>query len=283
MPFDQIETPSIEVTSASETQLRRKRPLRTYGRQSREQENVLPTKRKGDFVPSLKPKDEKENIEKASPETTQALPQPQSPEVPNKPVATRGSILSYFRLLPPPPTSEVSIPEPLSEATTPLSSPPPEPKPRKRRRLTTRPSLEPENVITREECLTGSYGQSSLARSDSNEDIRSCIVVRQYGNAEECSEVPAASTASSSARSSPALSPNKEKKKAEKQQRKPKVKEMVQTVLSLSINKDPGIIICKDCGILYNPLNEKDRKEHKRRHAAHVRSQVRFGTAKATP
>ncbi|KAK0749970.1 hypothetical protein B0T18DRAFT_428010 [Schizothecium vesticola] len=49
----------------------------------------------------------------------------------------------------------------------------------------------------------------------------------------------------------------------------------VQMTLSLAINPGPGFTVCKDCGILYNPLNEKDRKEHKKQHAAHVRAKLR--------
>ncbi|KAM7220695.1 hypothetical protein V8F06_003931 [Rhypophila decipiens] len=57
--------------------------------------------------------------------------------------------------------------------------------------------------------------------------------------------------------------------------KKKKPKELVQTTLSLAINPGPGFTVCKDCGILYNHLNENDRKEHKRRHAAHVRSKTK--------
>ncbi|KAM7185126.1 hypothetical protein V8F33_012572 [Rhypophila sp. PSN 637] len=59
--------------------------------------------------------------------------------------------------------------------------------------------------------------------------------------------------------------------------KKKKPKELVQTTLSLAINPGPGFTVCKDCGILYNHLNENDRKEHKRRHAAHVRSKTKRG------
>jgi hypothetical protein len=48
-------------------------------------------------------------------------------------------------------------------------------------------------------------------------------------------------------------------------------KATVQTTLNLSMADEPGFIICKDCEILYNPLNEKDRKDHARRHAAVIR------------
>jgi len=45
--------------------------------------------------------------------------------------------------------------------------------------------------------------------------------------------------------------------------------------LSLAINPGPGFTVCKDCDVLYNPLNEKDRKEHKKQHAAHVRAKLK--------
>lgn len=60
--------------------------------------------------------------------------------------------------------------------------------------------------------------------------------------------------------------------------KKKKQKDLVQTTLTLAINPGPGFTICKDCGILYNHLNEHDRKEHKRRHAAHVRDKVKGKT-----
>jgi hypothetical protein len=56
---------------------------------------------------------------------------------------------------------------------------------------------------------------------------------------------------------------------------KRQTKERVQMTLSLAINPGPGFTVCKDCGILYNPLNEKDRKEHKKQHAAHVRAKLK--------
>jgi hypothetical protein len=50
-------------------------------------------------------------------------------------------------------------------------------------------------------------------------------------------------------------------------------RDMTQTTLSLSIQKESCFTICAVCDILYNPLNEKDRKEHNRRHAAYTRKQ----------
>jgi hypothetical protein len=52
-------------------------------------------------------------------------------------------------------------------------------------------------------------------------------------------------------------------------------RDMTQTTLSLSVHKEPGFTMCGVCDILYNPLNEKDRREHNRRHAAFSRSKRR--------
>jgi hypothetical protein len=63
------------------------------------------------------------------------------------------------------------------------------------------------------------------------------------------------------------------------QRRKRKSHELTQTTLSLSMDDDPGFTICDVCHILYNPLNEKDRREHSRRHAAFCRSAKRTSEA----
>lgn len=53
-------------------------------------------------------------------------------------------------------------------------------------------------------------------------------------------------------------------------------KATVQTTLALSLKDDPAYTICEDCEMLYNPLNEKDRKDHTRRHAAAVRKKAKM-------
>lgn len=54
----------------------------------------------------------------------------------------------------------------------------------------------------------------------------------------------------------------------------PSRRDMVQTTLSLAINPKPGFIVCKECGLLYNRLNEEDRKDHVRVHAGNRRSRL---------
>jgi hypothetical protein len=56
-------------------------------------------------------------------------------------------------------------------------------------------------------------------------------------------------------------------------------KATVQTTLALT--DDPAFTICKDCDMLYNPLNEKDKKDHTRRHATALRKKREKETAAA--
>lgn len=78
----------------------------------------------------------------------------------------------------------------------------------------------------------------------------------------------AVNTLHARAESASAAADNKDTKR--NKPREGRRRSMTQTTLSLSINKEPGFTICRVCDILYNPLNEKDRKEHARRHAAYV-------------
>jgi hypothetical protein len=63
----------------------------------------------------------------------------------------------------------------------------------------------------------------------------------------------------------------KVKHEAKRRTRKP----TVQTTLNLRMANDPAFTICKDCDMLYNPLNEKDRKDHATQHAAAMRRKGR--------
>jgi hypothetical protein len=58
----------------------------------------------------------------------------------------------------------------------------------------------------------------------------------------------------------------KVKHEAKRRARKP----TIQTTLNLS-GDEPGFTICKECEMLYNPLNEKDRKDHAKQHAIAMR------------
>lgn len=257
----------------------RKRPLRTYGRQSTSardnDQKERPFKRQKVAPPVV----DRENQENRVPKSTEEPPVPSLPEpskqAPTIPEKKGGSILSYFKPLSLPaqstsdaPTITPATPTTLSDApdldkdstaTTPPSSPPSGAlfkRSRERRRLQSKVTIctLPGVAFSREP------SPEPIIASD-GEEIYDQIVVRgDWGD-----ENDTASEVSEDTRS--ITTETRERKRTLLKQ-----KQMVQTVLNLSINKDPGIQICKDCGVLYNPLNEQDRKEHKRQHAAHVRS-----------
>ncbi|KAM7186450.1 hypothetical protein V8F20_011385 [Naviculisporaceae sp. PSN 640] len=125
---------------------------------------------------------------------------------------------------------------------------------------------------------TSSRGSSS---SDENEPPRHqqnslCETSKSYLDKmddDNSDQVPSSSleTIEDDATNKSSSSTIEENQRTTTKKKKKKQKELVQTTLSLAINPGPGFTICKDCGILYNHLNENDRKEHKRRHAAYVR------------
>jgi len=204
-----------------------------------------------------------------TPEKVEVTLQPQN--LPTPEPVKRGTILSYFKRLPPSRNDTESVtPSPIVDVEVPPtpSSPPPELKPRKRRRLQTRPNASllastSYDRIDRDssseydvEASLEASPESTLAPvspADSHELILDTIVC---GGTTE-TEVTEAVTIQ-----------KPEKTRLGKRSRK----EMVQTTLSLSINPGPGFNICNECGVLYNPLNEKDRLEHKKQHAAYLRN-----------
>ncbi|KAH8886994.1 hypothetical protein GQ53DRAFT_844539 [Thozetella sp. PMI_491] len=260
----------------------RRRPLRTYGRRSvasDREESESPRKKRRVEAPITPTSPPKETVKENA--------------LPPLPPPKRGSILAFFQPVPLSSSSRVELssepPAMSSEAALPMSTPPSSPPPplktRKRRRLTTRPALDEED---------GARGES---------EERSCADV---GSEREASEetAPAPSASKQPGESAPphndSLAPREagrsalsellanalaaraasatmdEGKKEKKARRKPRKKELVQTTLSLSMNPGPGFTICKTCGLLYNHLNEKDRKDHARWHAGRNKVQLKL-------
>ncbi|KAK1829352.1 hypothetical protein QBC39DRAFT_134888 [Podospora conica] len=242
----------------------RKRPIRTYGKrsaQNREEEDTHPQK--------------KQKLEEPEPKVAQPQPQPTPPppKVSEREPPKRGSIMSYFK--PVPPSSRAPSPEPPAPpAERALTPPPSSPisfgKARKRR-LTTRPKIDGDDILTRrggsEEQDEQGNGGESRDGDQTERDQNPASPSKSESGA-----VSAEGTSGTFSRSS-ILTGEEARKKGKSGKRQPK--ERVQMTLSLAINPGPGFTICKDCGILFNPLNEKDRKEHKKRHAAHVRAKLK--------
>ncbi|KAK3376777.1 hypothetical protein B0T24DRAFT_229199 [Lasiosphaeria ovina] len=217
-------------------------------------------------------------------------PSAQIPE-PEPETRKRGSILSYFRPVVPPRSNDITtatIPDGIESASTPPSPPYPLPirEPRKRRRLTTRPRLGAEDrgkmdvgCGTAVDCSNEERSRQTGMNGYNDDDT---LPITNKNTPQETqdsggqgSRVLDELTATVAGQVAMSGMMTKRPLGITDRSRKRCAKDMVQTTLSLSVNPDPGFTVCKDCGILYNPLNEKDRKEHKTRHAAHARSRGR--------
>ncbi|KAK4222093.1 hypothetical protein QBC38DRAFT_102147 [Podospora fimiseda] len=222
----------------------RKRPLRTYGRQSasakaRSQPQPISKKRKVQQDENVTPPPNAEELPQ--------LPKPAEVAPPQKPQAKRTSILAYFKPRPVPPSSDspsISDDIPIERPPSPPPSSPPR---RTRRRLTTKPSLPlaTENELEHDETTTVAKGVDELLGEVPINTTYTTEETENGNNKRTRSRTPG--------------------------------KELVQTVLNLTVNKEAGFLVCNDCGILYNPLNGEDRKEHGRRHRAWMREKRKEG------
>ncbi|KAL2194810.1 hypothetical protein P885DRAFT_70840 [Corynascus similis CBS 632.67] len=192
-----------------------------------------------------------------------------------------GSILAYFKPLPSPAGEtlpRLSATEPVAVSTEPATSP--LSVRTNRRRLTTRPRFG-----VREEILSNHIEEPINAGNDSTPEAavvehrcnlpvekREIISRPAHGAPREAlGEVPA----NLGHHDGTAGALHDKLIGAKKRRYKLRAKDMTQTTLSLSIHKEPGFTLCGICDILYNPLNEKDRREHNRRHAAFSRKRRR--------
>ncbi|KAK3689652.1 hypothetical protein B0T22DRAFT_176175 [Podospora appendiculata] len=251
----------------------RKKPLRTYSRRSvLSNEPALPS-------PERSPK-HADLSDRGPTETSPPAPRLPTPRQP------RGSILAYFNALPSRPSITPATACPKIAEPSPPHIPPPTPlllsNLRKRRRLTTRPGIlgvhldlfNDSSQDTSEE-KDGAEDGDEKARRHGPEGLPSPPVTATnslHGTGTERPLSDGISTDPLANLTGTGPSTSAQAAGHKKRCRKRAPKDMVQTTLSLSIKPDPGFTLCKECGILYNPLNEKDRKEHKTRHAAHVRS-----------
>ena len=267
-----------ETTSSAQPNAR-KRPLRTYGKrsaQSREPESAPPSK-----------KQRLEDVRAENEGTTEPRRQPLQAPRPQPP-PKRGSIMSYFKPVPPrssSPATPSSAPA-KTIITPPPSSPIPFSKARKRRRLTTRPTIVVEGCSalgsglvtpTTEDDAGHEHAGYESPSPDRNRDDAPLPPTDTDGQPGVLADTPPHTLNSLGAPSTAVQKPGNQSQR--KKAGKRSVKDLVQTTLSLSTNPGPGFTICNECGVLYNPLNEKDRKDHKRQHAAHVRRKARKVTA----
>ena len=255
----------------------RRKPLRTYGRRSAWSERA-------DSEPAAKRR------RVAEPATPTSPPKDLPPQLPPNPTAKRGTILSFFKPLTPAPSTDTSpsCQSPLrttrsvEQITTPPSSPPVVTRSRERRRLTTRPDLYNESRSS-SEAASPRTGSNLLIPEGGGEAADETSPFREPPGTDASSEFnlgvlggegrSALSELLSKALGARAAAedPGAGKKETNRNGKRPK-KELVQATLNLSTRPGPRFTLCKSCGLLYNHLNDKDRKTHARQHAAYTRS-----------
>ncbi len=271
----------LSIQTAEAPSQARKRPIRTYSRRSagaraQEQEEPQTDRIQRATTPDL----QDTLLEKGRTELSPQLPVLLEKKQAERP--SRSSILAYFKPLPPSSDktpSDIVSSDPAEPQSTPPTSPTPPSRSRKRRRLTTRPQFggldehlggHGENALEDDrnsaiEAEIGSQRSPSTehttiaVRSEAHDLLRPALIEVTANSVHQDGPLTAEAAIT------------RAKRPAQKRQRR----DMTQTTLSLSIQKEPGFTICGVCDILYNPLNEKDRREHNRRHAAYSRNKKR--------
>lgn len=262
----------------------RKRPLRTYGRRARhlsDRDSEPPRKKR-----AVEDRDSNNNDTVGEEPCLPPLPQlPQLPaRTPATPSIKRGSILAFFRPVPAATSSSAPASELSSQPTrdelvpsSPPSSPPTLITAKKRkRRLTTRINalgdVRPGAAGQNEEEPEGPQATGGCFEADQEDGDGAEPNIVSLGHSPVLQELQC-SLLNSGIPASGCTAERGFKVKHEAKRRPRKA--TVQTTLNLSPADDPGFTICKDCGMLYNPLNEKDRKDHAKQHAAVMREEWR--------
>ncbi|KAI6081050.1 hypothetical protein F4821DRAFT_38907 [Hypoxylon rubiginosum] len=252
-----MESSALVTRNATRSIGKPKRPIRTYSKRTASVDTPEPVskKRRIDDASAIEPP---ENAV-SKPACEPSIRQP-SPSLPPLQQARKGTIMSYFQIIPPTTSSTLPSSELLSERTectvTPPSSPPAPHKLKKRRRLTTR-------IISRST-------SEDLAAEDSTEEESEEDNLDRVAIKSSPAEKGGVLSDASADTLNQAASRRKKRSDAGKRGQGSK-STAVQTTLSLSA-QEKGFVECKDCNMLYNPLHKQDAKCHARRHAAMLKA-----------
>lgn len=273
-----IDAAEPPVTATTIAPHRRKRPLRTYSRRSLQDREEQPERTTEDTTHRGSGSDS------GGAEAPIELPSlPRQDQVQG---SKRGSILSYFKPLAASSDNDAASDTPSSDPvepvlTTPQSSPPPLSNSRKRRRLTTRPQFCMGDQHSKDGAGHGtrydadSAEDTGVLRASSPIIDESTIIVATEAYDPMRSPLDQVTINVLHQQAGAASAPTDRVQRIKRPRDKRQTRDMTQTTLSLSVHKEPGFTICGVCDILYNPLNEKDRREHRRRHAAHSRTKAK--------
>ncbi|KAI0602510.1 hypothetical protein F4775DRAFT_245914 [Biscogniauxia sp. FL1348] len=246
-----------------ETAKAHKRPLRTYSKRTASTDSTEPVAKRqctneAHVTHQISKAPDKSNVDTAASEPT-------LPAVPPSAPPRKGTITAYFRKIDPP-TSSSTLPSEASSdnaepTTTPPSSPPTlQSRKKKARRLTTR-AVSCDNLEREDE-----DGNTK----ESKEEQQQGIATKDGRSSREDKDVLTSLSAPTLNRMETITRKRSEAGKRGKTT-------TVQTTLSLSLT-DTGFVECKDCNMLYNPIHEKDAKDHARVHAALRKAKSRTGT-----
>lgn len=235
-----------------------RRPLRTYSKRTSSTDTAEP-------VAKQRRIEDISRVITTCPRTTESPHQPTvrqpSPTLPPSQPSRKGTIMGYFKVLPPSSSSALYSSDPpldsIESTSTPPSSPPASDRQqKKRRRLTTRVVSRTASENPQAEKINGN---EEMEESDATDD-RSTV-------SEGCTDVLFETSPDALNRST---ARHQNRSDAGKRGRGPK-SATVQTTLSLSA-AEKGFTECKECNMLYNPLHKQDAKCHARRHAAMLKT-----------
>ncbi|KAI1088021.1 ATPase, vacuolar ER assembly factor, Vma12 [Rostrohypoxylon terebratum] len=249
--------PRRRTKELQEKTIGRERPLRTYSKRAASTNVTEPVSKKRCFEKTREIAETKDEAVEPLRQSSVSCPSPTLP--PSQPTK-KGSIMNYFKIVQPMPTSSLASSEPTSEptkpATTPPSSPPVSNRNRKKRRLTTR-------IISR--ATSEEPSLDNVIEEDEDSDDGRDGSTAPGGSADVLSDTSSNTIGQSTARRKIQLGAKKQKRKNTP---KPSA---IQTTLSLSMS-EKGFTECKECHMIYNPLHKQDAQFHSRRHATMLKA-----------
>ncbi|KAI1210108.1 uncharacterized protein F4807DRAFT_423848 [Annulohypoxylon truncatum] len=239
----------------------RTRPLRTYSKRTAPTDTAEPVSKKRRMEQTSAIPETKDEAVKPLRHSSVSCSSPTLP--PPQPIK-KGSIMSYFKIMQPLPSSSLISPEPTSGPTEPASTPPSSPpmpnsNRKKRRRLTTR-------IISRATSEDPNQEDEAEGEDKRLDEIGGRLMA-SVSPADVLSDASSNTHSQSTAKRKRQLTA----RKCERNKKEASKPGAVQTTLSLSIS-DKGFTECKECGMLYNPLHKQDAKYHARRHAAMLKA-----------
>ncbi|KAI2466193.1 hypothetical protein F4781DRAFT_364709 [Annulohypoxylon bovei var. microspora] len=241
------------------------RPLRTYSKRTSSTDVADPASKKRrveEINTTLEPKVE---VTESARQSSATCP---SPTLPPTQFAKKGTIMSYFKIVQPAPSSLFNSSGPVSGPVEPASTPPSSPPmsdfhQKNRRRLTTRIISQATSDDPSQKNVVEGEDEEKDQKSDETDEASEASVSPM--------DVQSDTSLNTLNRSGSTRENRLEARKRGRNKKENSKPSVVQTTLSLSIS-EKGFTECKECDMLYNPLHKQDAKYHAKRHAAMLKA-----------